>query len=509
MIGRLRSGMEAIGPVRTAFVCSLLLSAFAVWNAPLLNRDGMFYIEWAQDIVDHGLAGARQYGLLLAVLPAAIAAVGALTSLSLEAAAHLLNALLMAGACGLLVAIVRRRLPEAAWIACLVVLAMPGYNEYRNQVLREYGLWFFAVLALWLAMRWEAGGRWREALACQLAVLCAALFRIEALAYFPALMLWQALASPAGTRLRRVLMIGCLPLAGAALAATLLGSGLVEMPSRLAHLSQAFNPLAKLQAFNEMAGRMSDLLFGHKYTREEAAYVLFFGLLTIIPVKFLKMSGVFVVPMAYAFAGRPLRAVLARWQPLGWIFLAHVLVLAAYVTYHFFLVGRYVGMLNLLAVPVVAAGLSALMRRFPRWRGFMIVLAVLALLANVVSLSPKSTQIADAGKWLAAQRVEATRLYIENPRIAYYAGLRYAGRKPLSREELAQALAEDRYDMLVLEAPGRERGDFDAWLSANHLKVVRQFPGKAGSAVIVAIPAGAQASPAITERSRSNTGSSE
>ena len=42
MIERLRAGIEAIGPVRTAFVCSLLLSAFAVWNAPLLNRDGMF-----------------------------------------------------------------------------------------------------------------------------------------------------------------------------------------------------------------------------------------------------------------------------------------------------------------------------------------------------------------------------------------------------------------------------------------------------------------------------------
>ena len=95
MIGRLRAGMEAIGPVGMAFVCSLLLSAFAVWNAPLLNRDGMFYVEWAQDIVDHGMDGARQYGLLLAVLPAAIAAIGALTSLSLEAAAHLLNALLI------------------------------------------------------------------------------------------------------------------------------------------------------------------------------------------------------------------------------------------------------------------------------------------------------------------------------------------------------------------------------------------------------------------------------
>lgn len=501
--------VQSVGPVRMAFVCSLLLSVVAVWNSPVLNRDGMFYVEWAREIADYGIEGAGQHGLLLALLPVAIAVTSGLTGLAHETAAYLLNALSMAGACSLLVAIVRRRLPEAAWAACLVVLAMPGYNEYRGQVLREYGLWFFGLLALWLAMRWEDSGRWREALACQLAVLCAALFRIEALAYFPALMLWQALAAPSGARLRRTLMIGCLPLAGAAVAGLLLASGMVDLPHRLAHLSQAFNPLAKLHAFNDVAGRMSDLLFGHKYTREEAAYVLFFGLLTIIPVKFLKMSGVLVVPMAYAFAGGRLRAALAQWQPLGWVFLAHALALAAYVTYQYFLVGRYVAMLNLLAVPFVAAGLAALMRRFPRWRGLMVALAMLTLLANVVSLSPKSTQIVDAGKWLTMHRVEVTRLYIENPRIAYYAGLRYAGRKRLVREELVQALAENRFDMLVLETSGREHGDFNTWLVANHLKVVKQFVGKSGSEVIVAIPAGAQPSPATTERNRSNTGPTE
>ncbi|MCC6657717.1 MAG: glycosyltransferase family 39 protein [Rhodocyclaceae bacterium] len=510
MIGRLAGWMQAIGPVRAAFLGSLLLSAVAVWNTPVLNRDGMFYVEWAREIAGHGIEGAGQNGLLLALLPAAIAAGSALTGLGHETAAHLLNALFMAGACGLLVAIVRRRLPEAAWVACLVVLAMPGYNEYRGQVLREYGLWFFGLLALWLAVRWEETGRWREALACQAALFAAALFRIEALAYFPALMLWQLLAAPAGTRLRRALMIGCLPLAGAAVAGLLFASGLAAVPHRLAYLSQAFNPLAKLHAFNDVAGRMSDLLFGHKYTREEAAYVLFFGLLTIIPVKFLKMSGVLVVPMAYAFAGRRLRAALAPWQPLGWIFLAHALALAAYVTYQYFLVGRYVAMLNLLAVPFAAAGLAALMRRFPRWRGLMVALALLTLLANVVSFSPKSTQIVEAGKWLAVNVKDPSRVYVDNPRVGFYGGLGYV-RSGLLRHEVpthAEAFAQKRFDLFVLDVP-RKDGEAERWLSANGFRVVQRFANRAGDAVIVAIPAGAQPSPATIERKRSNTGPTE
>jgi hypothetical protein len=57
-------------------------------------------------------------------------------------------------------------------------------------------------------------------------------------------------------------------------------------------------------------------------------------------VKFLKMTGVFVVPLAYAFVARPVKAALSRWQPLPWAFLFYLLVLVAFVTHQFFLVGR-------------------------------------------------------------------------------------------------------------------------------------------------------------------------
>jgi hypothetical protein len=351
----------AVGPVRLAFLASLLLSVIAVLSSPVLNRDGMFYVELADSIAGSGPLEVKGGHLALAFLPALIALVGFLTGLSHEVSAHLLDALLMAGTCGLLVSIVRQRAPEAAWAACLVVLAMPAFNEYRNQVLREYGFWFFSVLALWLATpRDGAVISWRASLACQIAIICAAFFRLEALIYFLALLFWQAWEAPSGMRLSRMLKIGYLAAGGVIAAGLLFASGFVAPPPRLVYYVDAANPVRTLQIIGEAANKMSDLVFKYKYSREEAGYILFFGLLSIIPVKFIQMSGLLVIPMGYAYASRPLRTMMIRLGPLGWFFIAHVLVVAGFVTHQFFLVGRYVAMLNLLAVPAAAFGFAAL-----------------------------------------------------------------------------------------------------------------------------------------------------
>lgn len=496
--------MRAIGPVWTAFVGSLMLSWIAL-GGTLINRDAIFYVEAARAMLDHGsgMTALRFDWQFLSIL---MAGLSALTGLSPETAGHLLNAFFLAGACSLLVTITRRHFPEAAWAACLVVLAMPAYNGYRGELLREYGFWFFCTLAFWLAMRWQEAPRWRGALACQLALGVAALFRFEAVAFYPALMLWQAYSAPAGQRLQRMLMIGSLPLVGAALAGLLVGSGLVVLPNRVAYYLEAANPLHKLRLLAEAAGRMTESVL-NKYSREEAAYILFFGLLSIIPVKFLKMAGVFVVPLAYTFVGQPVRAVLSRWQPLPWAFLAYLLVLIVFVTHQFFLVGRYVSLLNLLVVPLAATGLALLMRRFPRWKGLMVALALLTMAANVVSFSPRKTHIVEAGRWLGANLEDPTRIGVDNARVAYYAGWWMPHTVILDRPALARELAQKRIDMVAVESPHRD-AEVTQWLAEQHLKPVQRFVNKAGDAVIVAV-ADDQASPSITERSRSKTGSTE
>ena len=505
MTARWMTYVRSIGPLPTAFFGSLLLSWFALQGS-LLNRDGILYVDAARAMLERGFA--PQTGIDWQFLSMLMAGLSALTGLAPETSGHLLDAFFLAGACSLLVVITRHRLPEAAWAACLVALAMPAYNGYRNELLREFGFWFFCLLAFWLAMRWQEAPRWRTAIACQLALGAAALFRLEAVAFYPALMAWQAFAAPAGQRLRRVFMIGCVSLTGGLLAAALFGTGLLVIPDRVAYYLDAANPLRTLHIIGAAAGRMSEYVFPFKYSREEAGYILFFGLLSVIPVKFLHMAGVFVVPLVYAFAARPLRAALSRWQPLPWAFLAYLLVLVAFVTHQFFLVGRYVSMLHLLAVPLAAAGLALLMQRFPRWKALLVAMALLTMAANVVSLSPRKTHIVEAGRWLGANAHDAARVGVDNGRIAYYAGWRAAEAVRLERAALGEALAQRRIDMVAIEAP-RKDDEAEKWLARHGLRTVQRFANRAGDAVIVAVPATAQASPSMTERSRPKTGSTE
>ena len=211
-LSRVMAGFEAPGPRATVFLASLLLSLVAARQGTI-NRDGMFYVQTARDFLEGGF-GAAYATFHWPFLSILMAVVSQLTGLGLEASGLLLNGLFLAGACSLLVACAGRMFPEAVWPIGLVLLALPGFNGYRDELLREYGGWFFVMLSFWLAMRWSDFPRWPLALAVQLSLLAASLFRTEALAFFPALILWQLFEAPAGERWRRLAMIAGLPVIG-------------------------------------------------------------------------------------------------------------------------------------------------------------------------------------------------------------------------------------------------------------------------------------------------------
>jgi hypothetical protein len=474
--------LDFLGPIRTAFFGSLLLSFVAVQTSPILNRDGMLYIETARGFLERGMAGSDFDWLFLPLL---IAVLSYITHLDLEPVAYILNALFLAGTCALMVDLTRRRMPEITWATCLAVLTMPAFNGYRDYLLREYGYWFLSALAFWLAMRWEQRAfRWREAVACQLALACAALFRLEAGVFFLALVAWQLFSAPAERRWQRVLMIGWLPLGVVTGLIVLTTIGAIALPARVVYYLDAANILGAQDGFGKAVSGLVALL--PKYSSEEAAQILLIGLLAMIPVKFLKMSGVFVLPFLYGFVRRPAREVFSSWPLLSWAFLAHVVALGAFVTYQLFLIGRHVSILNLLAIPVFGMGLALLMARFPRWKVPMLALAVLTMLANVISLSPGNTQLRIAGEWLAANSPNPDVVYVDDPRVAYYAGWGFSSRKQqvLDQRHLEQAVTVGRYSMLVL-AESRRRPWIDAWLAVKDLRPLRRFDNGVGQAVVV------------------------
>jgi len=493
----------AASPMWTAFVGSVLLSLIAIGTGGTLNRDGMLYVDTARVFLQGGFSAARE-AFAWPFLPILMAVVSQATGLGLENTGYLLNILFMAGACALLVACAARLFPEAAWPICLVLLATPGLNDYRNEVLREYGCWFFIMLSFWLALRWSAAPRWRSALAVQAALGAAVLFRPEALAFFPALILWQLYESPAGERWRRVLMIGGLPLIGLAILVALRAGG--QLPGRLA------GDLGRLSVarFDSKAQAIGAVL--HEYAREQAHTILFFGSLAIIPLKFAKMMGVLLAPLFFPCVTQSgLRTVLARSQIFAWAFVAHLLVLMVFVTDMQFLAGRYVALLTLLAVPPTGYGLWLLMQRFPRWKTALVFVALLLMVSNAVTFAPGKRQYVEAGAWLAQNAKESPRIYIESARTAYYAGWRFAGRpEPELRASLPEALAQGQYDLVVLEV-SRKDPDVAPWLEKAGLREIKRFSHPNRDAVIVAEPLAGknQDSASKTPRMRAKTGAIE
>lgn len=477
-LARAKVWLQQLGPVRVAFIVSLLLSLIAVQKGTI-NRDGMLYVETARIFLEEGFRAAMT-SYSWPFLSIQMAGVSRLTGLGLESSGYLLSALFMAGTCALLVACAVRLFPAAAWHVCLVILALPGFNGYRDELLREYGCWFFIMLALWLALRWSDKPRWSLALAAQGALAVAALFRPEALAIFPALALWQIFAAPGAERWLRLMMIGSLPALGFVVLLLLQASDQLNF-GRLTWDLRRFN----LDNFSAKAQAMAKLL--GEYGSAQAPLILFFGSLAIIPLKFIGKMGVFIVPLFYSFAGQPMRATLQRCPVFAWAFLAHAIVLGIFVLELQFLAGRYLAPLLLFAAPFAGYGYWRLAQRLPRWRGAMMALALLVMLGNVVSFQPPKQHFVAAGKWLAANATESPRVYVESARAAYYAGWRYP-RSPSGRTQLRKGLEQGTYDLVVLEI-SREEIDIGPWMGCMGLASIVSFAHPKGDTVIIARPA--------------------
>lgn len=471
-----------VTPVSAAFFGSLLLTVIA-HQGKVINLDGILYVHTALEFRDNGFAAARNI-FSWPFLPILMALVAKLTGLGSEHAGYLLNALFMAGACALLVSCTRRTWPEIAWPVCLAVLSIPGFNEYRHELLREYGCWFFVMLGFWLALRWSERPRWATALAIQASIATAALFRPEALALFAALFVWQARQAPHAERFRRLLMIGALPVLGGILLFGLYFGDGISKDGRLARELQRFS----LSSFDFKAQALAAVLID--FGKANAGTILFVGSLAIVPLKIIGKLDLFLVPLIFIIFSGQLRSVSARFTLFGWGIAACLLVLAVFVIDLQFLQGRYVGLLLLFSTPFVGFGLWQMMQRYPRWRGLILLLAGLTMIANLKAFGPNSHYFVEAGTWLANNIKDTSRVYNESARMLHYAGwYKTEIIKKDKRDSIGKVLAENKYDYFVLEASPKDP-PIQPWLDKNGLKVLKRFDRQSGrGAVVVAIPA--------------------
>jgi len=472
-------------PVLLAFIASLLLSIIAFQFEVTVGKDAALYLDTAKSFNENGLRGLFSrfdwpwFSLLLAISHN-------LTGIELETLGYLWTALFMALCCALWVDMLVRRVPGSAAWALLVVLAMPAFNQFRGDIIREQGFWCFSTLALWLALRWDERGGWKLALLMQLSVLLAALFRLEAVMLMPALVLWCVfnIRNQGGwLRLLQVTLPSALIATGGLFALLVLDSQFIN---RITGYLNLINPQYILIRFSQMSEQIAGLL--RKYSANDSGKILFFGFLAVLVWTFIRLLGPFIAPFLLPGGIKSVRLYWQRFQPIALAFIFYFAVLMIYFIHKLFIIGRYTSFLNMLALPLTLLALVATAERFPRISKVFAVVCIGVMLANVISLSAKKTHYIEAANWLKEQELpvaERTTFYFEDGRIAYYAGWGYPGSDWPEAEITLNGNSIEHLRYLVFE----EKADSPwllAWLNKNpDYKILAQFANAKGKTILI------------------------
>jgi hypothetical protein len=464
-------------PVSVAFWASILLSLIAVWGTATVGRDAALYIDIAHQVVLHGADVAWThfdwpwFSILLALTHRFLL-------LPLELSAYLWCGLFFAGTSALMVDCIRRRSPELAGWACLIVLAMPAVNAFRNDIIRECGFWFFCTLALWQALRWQVLGGWLRAGLIHFAIVAAALFRLEALLLLPALGLWQLPGLWRSGQRTRLLQFALLPVVGL-LVASAFG---VFMSGRFLLYLDMIAPHSVYASFQMLSEQFANSLI-NKYSQDEAGRIVFFGLLATMTITFVKLMGPFAAPFILRRNWGVLGVYWRDYRPFAWAALLYLVVLMLFFIKQQFMNARYLSFLNLLFVPVLAMALAAFARQFPRWTKVLVVAALLVMLSNVISTGAGKTHYVAAGRWVSAHVEPDTSAWFEDGRISYYAGRGYV-LPTLTREQAMSPERADEYRYFLIEGKGNEPW-LGEWLVAHKMRIIERFANRKGATILV------------------------
>jgi hypothetical protein len=464
-------------PVLLAFCASVLLSLIAVMGTATVARDAALYIDIAQRVTQLGPNVAWEsfdwpwFSLLLAGTHIVL-------HLPLELSAYLWCGLFFAGTSALMVDCIRQRSPHLARWACLVMLAMPAVNAFRNDIIRECGFWFFCTLTLWLASRWQERGGWLRATLIHLAVVGAAFFRLEALLLWPALALWQLPNLWTPKRRREFFQFALLPIVGLVVVSL---SGLL-LSARLMLYMDMISPHGVFSSFQLLCQQFSNSLV-NKYSQDDAGQIIFFGILATMAISFVKLTGPFAVPFMFRRNWGILGTYWRDYRPFAWAAVLYLLVLVLFFIKMQFMNSRYMSFLNLLFVPVLAMGLAAFVGQFPRWGKALVVAGLLVMLSNVISLGAGKTHYVEAGRWMSAHVEPGAPTFFEDGRISYYAGRGYVV-PTLTREEAMSAALADNYRYFLIDAKGDEPWLGD-WLAVHKMRIIERFANRKGATILV------------------------
>lgn len=414
-------------PVNLAFLLSLLLSLIAVTGSAVIGRDAAFYLDIAQQVNTDGIAIAFKrfnwpwYSVFIAYLHK-------ITSFSYEAIAYIYSFLLMAGTASLIVSMVKKIRPEASYWAVLLVLSIPAFNIFRDDLLRDIGFWFFLTLSLWLMLleNSKIDGFLRGALV-QLSVVMAMFFRLEAAFILPALALYIVFFErdiSIKQRALNVLKISTLFIVGlvAAVASSISQDWLNQ--ARVVHYLSMIQPESFYKAFMVKSDKFAHIALA-KWSYSDAPLIILSGIFFALCVNAFKYGGLVSLLLIPSNSRKAWLKALGDFKLHAVAAVLYFVVLYVFFVQKGFINSRYSTLLILLLVPFFAVAAKEFFATRKKLAAVFVILSVVMALSNVVSTGESKAYYLDAAKWIENNTSAQDKILYDNSRVAYYAGRGY------------------------------------------------------------------------------------
>ncbi len=428
----------------TAFISSLLISIYAIWQDELIQANAYTYFRAAQFFIDQGVPAAQAV-YPQPFYPILIGIVSTYTGLSLEYASYLINSLSFAALAIFFGKIICEVTDDrrVLIVGIILLLAHPKLNEsYRTYIIRDPGYWAFYLLAVLSFMRFLKYSKLRDALVWGCSIILATLFRYEGVVFLlccPLLIFLQTGFS-IKEKLYRFIEVNLFPLAIMIITITWLA---ISDQSGFAFTSQ-FNKVMKwildvlpdlFNTFQEMADRLSDALF-YKYPFSYSKDYALAGVITTILVIFVTEIA---SSLTYIYSAFFLHAIMARTYPrntgitviVGFIVI-NIAIILVFLSRYLFLTGRYGIALSLLLLIIASFSVVHLydawkVKRLNSWKWnwsgiLLFVIFLIGVLDGFISTSPSKAYIKQAGYWMKNNLPENAKVFTNNSAIMYYSG---------------------------------------------------------------------------------------
>lgn len=490
-----------------AIIASIISSFIALAHNQPFNIDGITYLETAaaflQGGVPHALAVYQWpfYSLFIAII-------SKISSLSIENSAFFLNTLLNTLTILAFIALVRELggSRRTQLFALIVILVYPYLNHDRDNILRDFGYYAFALTSLLFFMRYLRLLNWRNAILWSFTAILASLFRIEGFVF--------VLLAPLALFFRSHLawskrFIAFSKLYALVLCVAVGGFALWWSP---AHSSSVSTVLSTL--FHYFCTSPSEILahFKTALTQLQQTHLspmfkatpsfLLAGLLSILLQNIVLTMGVLYVILAFhALCYRTI--LFDHATQLGWLayLILTALTLVIFLLNQFFLSERYVEFLSLLLILSVPFSLSAIYSNWKQQRacftGKKWVFPLIAVLLGVLAINSighfgaSKVYLKEAGAWIETNTPPTYRVFSNNVQLIYYS------HRPPGLNKLQTVLVNDDpfdnlqhinfndYDQLALTVHHHQVGREKLVLDFLKLQPVKTFKNSHDDKVLI------------------------